>query len=178
MSNMDQRKWLRGLPASDFYWQDFSTNFTLSPPSPSQFTILSRSGNLEGIQVFLHFVCCSDLNDRHLNMLTLPVLFKRPWMQLQSETYPYGGTITHPWNELHTISHTIKVKTTQKVYEYMKHSRCDIITAIIAASPPEPLFFSGSRFPACPTSHRCSDSVGSQQPHRDNPAHWGDKIIN
>lgn len=63
MSNMDQRKWLSGPPASDFYWQDFHTNFTLSPPSPSQFTILSGSGSLEGIQMFLCCVCCSVLND-------------------------------------------------------------------------------------------------------------------
>lgn len=54
---MDQRKWLSGLPASDFYRQDFYTDFTLSPPSPSHFTVLAGSGNLEGIQIFLRFVC-------------------------------------------------------------------------------------------------------------------------
>lgn len=91
-------------------------------------------------------------------------------MQLQSEMYSYGGTITLPWNELRTRN----VKTTQKVYDSVKHSRYGIIAAIVAASPPEPLFFSGSRFPVCPTSHRCPDSVGSQQPRRDNPAHWGE----
>lgn len=56
------------------YWQDFHTPFTLSPSSPSQFTILSGSGNIEGIQIFFPLgLRCSHLNDRCLNMLTLPI---------------------------------------------------------------------------------------------------------
>lgn len=48
--------------------------FHLIPSFTSQFAILSGSGNIEGIQIFfplgLHY---SHLNDRCLNMLTLPI---------------------------------------------------------------------------------------------------------
>lgn len=44
-------------------------------------------------------------------------------------------------------------------------------------APQVPLSSSESGFPACPTSHRCSGSIGSQQPRHGNPAHWKNKAL-
>ena len=74
MASMDQRKWLVGFEPVTSLDKALASISPLLPPS-SDFTLLTGSGTLEGIQLSLlinqmclHF---SDVNDRHLNMLTL-----------------------------------------------------------------------------------------------------------
>lgn len=84
MASMDQRKWLVGFePVTS--WTGLVTSISpLSPPC-SDFTLLSGSGILEGIQLSLliNQLClhCSDVNDRHQNMLTLT--FRLSWFRMQ-----------------------------------------------------------------------------------------------
>ena len=52
MASMDQRKWLVGFQPVPS-WTGLLHLFLLYPPLPSYFTILSGSGNLEGIQLSL-----------------------------------------------------------------------------------------------------------------------------
>lgn len=74
MASMDQRKWLVGFEPVTSLDRTLASISPLSP-SRSDFTLLSGSGILEGIQLSLliNQMClhCSDVNDRHLNMLTL-----------------------------------------------------------------------------------------------------------
>lgn len=175
MASMDQRKWLVGFkPVA--WWTGLLTSIAPLSPPLSNFTLLSGWGVFKRDPIIsAHQSDVSSLFRCHwqrpafsytyISLALTRTSFCTYYCWRTLAHLPCSPNIciyTHIYINLHMLG--------KHIYIYM----C-IYQAWKLHSPPVPLSSSESGFPACPTSHRCSGSADSQQPHRGSPAHCKNK---